>query len=99
MVLKDWFCRLFHGNRTEEGLLAARESGREDGRALTLAYAGGFMEGVSDVLGNQLRAFQTVETTAVKAIPEIESADPSKPLKTDATRPAKRLPAPRSKSR
>ena len=68
MNLKVWFSKMFNDNRTDEGLRIVRSVGKDDGVAMTTAYADGFLEGVGEVLQTRLIGFhQVVDTTASQA--------------------------------
>ena len=65
MNLKLWFEKMFDDNKTDEGLVNVRTSGRNDGLAMTNAYADGFLEGVGEVLHTRLNGFhRVIETSA-----------------------------------
>ncbi len=68
MNLKLWFSKMFDDNRTDEGLRIVRSAGKDDGVAMTTAYADGFVEGVGEVLHARLIGFhQVIDTTAIPA--------------------------------
>ena len=65
MNLKLWFEKMFDDNKTDEGLVNVRNTGKSDGLAMTNAYTDGFLEGVGEVLHARLNGFhQVIETTA-----------------------------------
>lgn len=70
MNIKSFFVGIFGANRTDEGVEAVRERGKEDGRELATSYADGFFEGIREVLEERNNGFKQVVEVEPKRLPK-----------------------------